>query len=81
MKRRMTAALLALSIPCTLLAGCGNKNATEQFFDTLEEIRNLKDYHVELTVSSDEAGENGLRISRECGQKQRPGTAYCDGLF
>ena len=82
MKRRMTAALLALSIPCTLLAGCGNKNATEQFFDTLEEIRNLKDYHVELTVSSDEAGENGLRISgnvaRSSDQAQLTVTAYSE---
>lgn len=63
MKKRMTAALLALSIPCTLLAGCGSKTAADHFFDTLEEVRDLKDYHVELTVSSDEAGKNGLRIS------------------
>ena len=43
MKRRMTATLLALSIPCTLLMGCGSKNAADHFFDTLEELRDLND--------------------------------------
>lgn len=82
MKRRMTAALLALSIPCTLLVSCGSKNAADRFFDTLEEVRDLKDYHVELTVSSDEAGENGLRISGDVAkskdQAQLTVTAYSE---
>lgn len=63
MKRRMIATLLALSIPFTLLMGCGSQSAAERFFDTLEEIRDLEDYYVELTISSDEAFQNGLRIS------------------
>lgn len=83
MKRRMTAALLALSMPCTLLVGCGSQSAADRFFDTLEEVRDLKDYHVELTVSSDEAGKNGLRISgdvvKSSDQAQLTVTAYSEG--
>lgn len=82
MKRRMTAALLALSMPCTLLVGCGSQSAADCFFDTLEEVRDLKDYHVDLTVSSDEAGKNGLRISGDVvksnDQAQLTVTAYSE---
>lgn len=82
MKRRMTAALLALSMPCTLLVGCGSQSAADCFFDILEEVRDLKDYHVELTVSSDEAGKNGLRISGDVvksnDQAQLTVTAYSE---
>ncbi len=63
MKKRIIAALLALCMPLALCTGCGSQNAVDRFFDTLEEIHSLKDYHLELTISSDEARKNGVRIS------------------
>lgn len=63
MKKRMIVVLLALCIPLTLCTGCGSPKAVDSFFDTLGEIHDLKDYHLELTISSDEAGKNGLRIA------------------
>ena len=82
MKRRIVAALLALGIPLTLLTSCGSKNAADQFFDTLKSIHGLKDYHIELTISSDEANKNGLRISGDVAksnhQAQLTVTAYSE---
>lgn len=63
MKKRIIAGILALCMPLALCTSCGSQKAVDNFFDTLDEVRNLKDYHLEMTINTDEAGENGLRIS------------------
>ena len=62
MKKRITASILALCLLVVTLTGCGRTPA-DDFFDVMDAIIALDNYHVELTVASDRESKNGLRLS------------------
>ena len=62
MKKRMTASILALCLLLSTLTGCGHTPA-DDFFDVIDAIIALDNYHLELTVSSDQESKNGFHLS------------------